>query len=382
MSDDGYCAAPFFHMALSSAWRTWRPCCAWDGDHEPPIPDGTDDPINHPWMADLRARMLSGERIPGCGQCYMYEEAQGHSMRLQFNEDRGRLTTARLRYLELNFGNLCNMMCRMCNSLSSSRWMAHDHLFGREPSALVRRGMRDIGVDLGDLEIVKLIGGEPSLEQDGVRDLLRGVAAARGGLAHLTVEIITNGLVPFDDDILSMLASCGRVQMQVSIDGLETRNDYQRSGGSWREIVGSARLYHGMVSERWGLMVASSVGLFTVGGITDFADWVATEMPLAQHVVQMIHVPSEQAVENLPRRYKETLISRIRAWVPAGAVQPGWLPYGGTDAEMIRDLLLHSLGSDASVPLDRIRRHVLLLDGMHDTRLSDMDAELHGILFD
>lgn len=307
-------------------------------------------------MADLRTRMLSGERIPGCTQCYMYEEAQGHSMRLQFNEDRGRLTAARLRYLELNFGNLCNMMCRMCNSLSSSRWMSHDHLFGREPSTLVRRGMRDIGVDLGDLEIVKLIGGEPSLEQDGVRDLLRGVAEARGGLGHLTVEIITNGLVPFDDDILSMLASCGRVQMQVSIDGLEARNDYQRSGGSWREIVGSARMYHGMVSERWGLMVASSVGLFTVGGITDFADWVAMEMPLAQHVVQMIHVPGEQAVENLPGRYKETLASRIRAWVPVSVEQPDWLPYGGTDTGMIRDLLVHSLGSDASVPLDRIRQ--------------------------
>lgn len=367
-------------MALSSNRPSWRPCCAWDGNHDPDIPDDTPDPMNHPWMEDLRRHMLSGSPHPGCGECYGYEAAQGYSMRQQFNDERGRLLAPRLAYLELNFGNLCNLKCRMCNSNSSSRWIADDPLLNRDQNPLVRRAATAVGADLSSLDMLKIIGGEPSLEQDGIRDVLGRIRAARGGLGHLRVEIFTNGMVLFDDDVIGMLLECGHAVMQLSLDGLRTCNDYQRTGSDWDTVVATARKYHDLVRPGFGLCMATTIGMFTVAGATEFVDWVSAELPLSKHIVQMIHMPRPQSVRNLPLPYKEVLLDRVMRWRPRENVQPGWLEYGPTIPDRIRDLLEYSLRQESNMPLSVVRDHAALLDAINGGSLRDTLPELHAAL--
>lgn len=337
--------------------------------------------MRHPWMEDLRQHMLSGKPHVGCNQCYDYEAAQGHSMRLQFNGEKGRLTEPRMTYLELNFGNLCNLKCRMCNSFSSSRWIADDPALNRDQSKLVSRKASDMGLDYGSLDMLKIIGGEPSLEQDGIREVLGGIRDSKGGLSHLRVEVFTNGVVPFDGDTLGMLLECGHTVIQLSLDGLRDCNDYQRTGSDWDAVVGNARDYHRLVRPGFGLCIATAIGIYTIAGATDFVDWVSTELPLARHIVQMIHMPRKQAVNNLPAPYKEVLLDRITHWRPVDNPQPDWLEYGPTIPERIRDLLVYTLGQDATMDIRLVRDHVETLDRLNGGSLREALPELHAALY-
>ena len=80
---------------------------------------------NDPYMQDIRRRMLEGKQVKDCGQCYRKEREGERSMRQVINptwEIESPTTTVETmpRYLDLRFGNLCNLRCRMCTGMYSS----------------------------------------------------------------------------------------------------------------------------------------------------------------------------------------------------------------------------------------------------------------------
>jgi Radical SAM superfamily/4Fe-4S single cluster domain len=381
MTDRHYCAAPFRHLALQCSNSAYRPCCAWITTGNEPIPDHHPDPLNHPWMETLRQRMLADEYNPGCIMCYQNEESKGWSMRTDFNQI-GRVNDVKLTYLEMNFGNLCNLKCRMCGSWGSSRWIADEIKLGQHPHPMVRRTLDNIHIDFAKLDKIKLIGGEPSLEQDAIRQLLGDIRRKRGSLQHLEVEVITNGVVPFDDDIIQLLTECRLVFMQVSMDGIGSWNDYQRTGSVWADIAATARRYHELTSTAWQMAITSCTGIFTIGGMTQLIDWVIANLPLAMHIVRPLVEPRWQAIRNLPTAYEESIRNDLINWKPVvRAAAQSWLPYGIIDAESMRKSLLWHLGQPSNTSIADIRTQVNQLDQLRDESLKQENPELYTHLF-
>ena len=81
---------------------------------------------------DIRNKMIAGENVAGCHKCYKEEGTAGHSMRTYENSLRNKnnqeqledktLTSPKIQYLEMTFGNYCNLKCRTCNADLSSTW--------------------------------------------------------------------------------------------------------------------------------------------------------------------------------------------------------------------------------------------------------------------
>ena len=379
---DHYCAAPFSHIALECSNSSYRPCCAWHHSQPSPITDTDVDPMNHPWMQDLRAHMLGGTPHPGCVKCYSNEVAKGWSMRREFNQANGRMTAANLTYVEMNFGNLCNLKCRMCGSWGSSRWIADEIKLGNIPQALVRRTIDDIHVDLANLQRIKFIGGEVSLEQTAMREALSRIAQARGSLDHLEVEIITNATIAFETDILDMLSGCRKVMMTVSMDGIGSWNDYQRTGSVWANVADVAMLYYARTAPNWQLVITSCITIYTIGGVIDLLDWVAAELPLAKHICQPAFDPREQILRNLPYSYKCEMIDMIEQWVPANRdLGPPWLLYGLSNPVAIKQSLIWHLSQDPNCSLDAVRSCINQLDSLRNEHLSQQNPKLFQHLF-
>jgi len=333
-------------------------------------------------MESLREHMLSGEQHPGCIKCYQNEAASGWSMRKDFNRIHGRLVDHDLTYLEINFGNLCNLKCRMCGSWGSSRWIADEIKLGWTPSPLVRRTLDDIHVDFAQLTRIKFIGGEVSLEQDSMREIFLRILRARNDLKHLEVEIITNGTVPLAGDILSMLSACNRVMMTVSMDGIGAWNDYQRTGSTWSDIAETAKRYYEFTSPNWQLIITSCVTIYTIGGITQLIDWVTSELPMAKHIVQSAFDPEELILRNLPQSYKNIMIDQLTQWAPAPReTLPDWLPYKMHEFETVRQALIWHIQQDPTCSLDEVKSRLDLLDSVRDDRLSEQNTELFAHLF-
>ena len=119
---DTYCVLPFVHFAVKPDGVA-KPCCRfvhWDTPESAELwaennhnAIGTERVLHGDQFASVRQQMLSGERVHGCWKCYQEEERVGYSMRTMFNdrwpehED-----TVELKYLEVSFGNYCNLSCR------------------------------------------------------------------------------------------------------------------------------------------------------------------------------------------------------------------------------------------------------------------------------
>lgn len=367
-----YCAAPFVHIAIDNASPdTYRPCCLWQGPSQSAATSAM-AAFESQDMVDLRKQMLSGLPHQGCNICHAHEAASGDSLRLGFNRQYGCVDQADLQDIEFNLGNLCNMRCRMCSSISSSRWIADDEVLGRKSTKLTRRKLAQLGFDIAKLKKIKFIGGEITLEQDEVKHVLDSIKQQCGGLGHLAVEIITNGMLRLDDGIMQMLLSCRSVDMVLSLDGMATSNDYQRSEGDWSVITATARYYDGLRGSVFNPGIISTISMLTIADAVDLMEWVTNELPQTWHVANALAWPSELAVRNLPQAYKAKMRHKLLNWVPS---------VNKSRHDEIRGRLLQALDLDANCDLAQVQQHLTLLDQLRGERLLDTLPELHSAIF-
>ncbi len=141
-----FCPLPWVHTALEPDGST-KLCCIANGAEARmnPRPSVHDAPLAElharPALQTVRREMLEGSRVPECARCTLAEKVTGTSRRLRVwqhyrdgrygtplsFEDLRAQTLSRglsglpLGYLHLNFGNLCNLACRMCGPQYSSR---------------------------------------------------------------------------------------------------------------------------------------------------------------------------------------------------------------------------------------------------------------------
>ena len=372
MDIDSYCPAPFRHLAHRNHPSIgYRPCCGWRGDDMPNQATAQETFLG-PWMDQLRAQMLRNEPHAGCVTCYKDEQYSGHSLRTGFMEWYGRPTEPVLQDLEYNLGNLCNMKCRMCGSLYSSKWMTDDRALRRTVTPLIRRKVKDLGIDLSVVERIKFIVGEPTLEHEEIAEMLTTIRSLRGSLAHMRIEIATNAMEPFDETVMDLLLQCGLVDMTISIDGMESSNTYQRTFGDWTCITSNAKFYDSLYSNNFHLGVNSTFTIFTLHEATDLIDYVSTELPSAWHLGTVCEWPQELAVCNLPESYKQQMTDQIRQWQPRAA---------NRYSEILRSRLLWALSQPRNLPLERIREHVKELDALRSEDLEKIMPDLHAVLW-
>ena len=79
------CILPWNHVRVWQTGKIW-PCCQFQGSDVPDdlnIENG--DFMNHPFMQDIRQRMLEDKPVKGCSRCYRLERETGTSMRKDVN---------------------------------------------------------------------------------------------------------------------------------------------------------------------------------------------------------------------------------------------------------------------------------------------------------
>jgi len=175
-----YCPLPFNHLYVHPT-NMASVCCVFrkggeDGEKEnlPNIKEykNLGDHLNHPFIKDIQQKMLKGEKVPGCATCYHAEEHGYQSFREKEIETwhietfrdftPPDLENPKLQFMEMTFGNYCNLACRTCHSDLSHSWI-------KDENELKKRGFMGIihGADtvaIGPLKfivkIVKPLGGK------------------------------------------------------------------------------------------------------------------------------------------------------------------------------------------------------------------------------
>ena len=240
--------------------------------------DTLDQLWNSAAIVETRAAMARGERPAICQACWDREDLGVTSRRDVYNRtyelaggeldivalaEEGAETGYRLErppdWFVVELGSVCNLKCRMCGPLSSSRiaadalhtaWNGHYHAWAatdegdprRAPSGADSTAWFRRVDDLADMiasgaqgrAMLSLMGGEPFLIKQ-TWELLEALVE-RGVAPNIFPGLATNG--QFRSRRLEELAPHFReFNVSISIDGYGRLFEYLRHGSSWSKLL-------------------------------------------------------------------------------------------------------------------------------------------------
>jgi MoaA/NifB/PqqE/SkfB family radical SAM enzyme/SAM-dependent methyltransferase len=319
--------------------------------------DSLDDLWNAGEVVQVRSAMARGEKPATCSTCWAREAAGGVSRRLFSNavyrQLGGRLAVEALPlegagsgyrlerrpdWFILELGNVCNLKCRSCSPLSSSRiaadpihsaWTAdapapasgaasaprprrlplapdHTTAWFEDPDAVVDM----IAAGAGGNAILSLMGGEPFLGDHTWRLLSRLVE--RGVAPRLLVGLATNGQQRHVK--LAELAPRFRgFNLSLSIDAHGKLYEVLRHGGSWRTLVDNLRWFRQVPNLDLAAVPTLQNGN-VLGMVTLLRFLDEHELRLAYNVANW---PARLRPTNLPPSVRRIAARRLRGYLDA-----------------------------------------------------------------
>ena len=236
------CKAPWNHIQIN-AEGTINPCCMFSPTIYHKEYRNLQEAFDGPENLDLRKRMLNGESIKGCEKCDLYESLNKYSYREHFDMkyDSSTLKNPKIRELEFALDNVCNFKCVTCSSRFSSKWYNDDLKLielgiPRHSEAISKRKkiLKNVNnlddLDLSELNYLKLIGGEPFIN-DAYIDILKKL-----NLENLELALITNNSV-FPEKWIDLIMKVKTLNLQISIDGVYEVGEFVRSGMNFKKFT-------------------------------------------------------------------------------------------------------------------------------------------------
>jgi radical SAM protein with 4Fe4S-binding SPASM domain len=262
MESDNFCMLPWIHL---HAWPDGRayPCCLGKAAH--PVGNFKEKSMREIWndepMRLMRQNMLADKPCLECGDCYEQEGAGFTSMRNNSNKSFGHhvaeidktlpdgsLPDMRLHYWDVRFSNICNLKCRSCGSIFSSRWYDDDvKLWGRELRPRVQfagRHEEDVWEQMQEhvphLDQIYFAGGEPLIMEEHNR-ILRLLIEKGNTRVRLVYNTNLTELKFKKQSVLDLWKHFPTICVAASLDDMGDRAAVIRSGTDWAQVEQNIR---------------------------------------------------------------------------------------------------------------------------------------------
>jgi organic radical activating enzyme len=348
-----FCALPWIHLS-TSVDGVWSRCCfdttndygelyaepdepvfALDEDAIGCVPrsrfaqDNPDrafgllEAFNAPAIRRTRREMLAGERPRACAFCWEREDAgvrsHRHAMNGRFgsvdfgelvaktSED-GALDAAPV-FLDLRFGNACNLRCVMCSHPISSRFATHTrpswasaHI---DPYSDDDALWDELARLAPELRFVYFAGGEPFL-QSGHRRML-DLLVASGAAGRIELHYNSN-LTLLPSWLFERLAPFDHVVLAASCDGVGEVFERIRVGARWERFATNVRRAKSH-AELWLDVAVQQANIEHLDELLDFADAEGVRLRLEN----IVSDPEELSIRNLAEPAKARARDRLRA---------------------------------------------------------------------
>ena len=237
------CAAPFSSLFISKT--TAKTCCAlsYDPDSEIDIKDSITDIFNSA-NKDIRENFkqigFNLENIyHGCVNCNARKDLL---QRIHYNEftdnDIDYISNPTLTYLHIDFSNICNLACRICNGKSSNLLIDESNLLDENNKNDIRKIItfdsplyKSIVENLSNIRYLRFSGGEPLLHEE-VWTLIE-TAYKLGYTKNIDFKVNTNGTIKLSKERIEILKSFKGTHLDISMDGIEKHAEYIRTNVVW-----------------------------------------------------------------------------------------------------------------------------------------------------
>jgi MoaA/NifB/PqqE/SkfB family radical SAM enzyme len=370
------CVLPWIHLATSPNGKT-KLCCIAVEEYGDLSKNSVDEIWNSEYINSVRTKMLNNETVSACYKC-SYQESLGiTSKRQRENSNWGTdiIASSTIKYLDLRFGNTCNLKCVMCSPNDSSLWIKdHDLMYSTIQNSEVKQSMNwdktslnntwfkdtdfreSIYNQIPNLRQVFFAGGEPLLIKENL--LLVKKIIELGYQDRITLRYSTNGLL-ITEELISLWSKFSSVIINISIDACGKRDEYIRYPTSFKEVESGLRLLDN-TPKNIQVTFATAVQILNIKHMPEFVKW-ADSHNIKTH---MLYAPSYLSVQCLPAKDK----TEVHAL------------FNELGSEQWQNILNFMDAEDTSHLLPAFKEYITKLDIIRDTDASTVFPELAHLL--
>ena len=285
--------------------------------------DNVSDIMNSDKFIEVRQAMIDGKRPVECEGCWQDEDNGIKSKRQYENErwahiipkleQKAKLSTINLIYVELRLGNVCNNACLTCNSYSSTKWYPDEKKISKDLNWFELRPMENfkwfekeefysnLADSSQEVEEIYINGGEPTLIRAHFEYLKHSIVSGTATNVQLVYSL---NMMDIPDRLIELWKSFKKVTVNASIDDLESRNYYIRYPTQWEETLSSIAKLNDVLNVNWH--VTQTVSMLNVHTLDAFGDWLQKTYNKTPHHNYVLY-PDYLSLATLPESYKEKL---------------------------------------------------------------------------
>lgn len=284
-------------------------------------------------MKSFRSRILSDTPLPECNSCYV-EESVGHESRRIKENFKSVIFTEQAfeksfeqspwtnHFVEdteilpidwhVDFGNECNLACKMCHPPASSVIANQYKKWGIEvnnnpnwtnDTESWNQFLENIKA-VPKLNRIHIMGGEPLINKK-FKEFVNWLIDNE--YSNLSLSFVTNGTA-FDEKFIQSLKYFKSVDIEVSLESINSTNNYIRQGSDVTQILGNI---DNIKNTGLNVVLRSVPQLLNVNDYYQYIKW-AFDKKLSIQSVPLIQ-PSYLAIQVLPYEIKNSLISKYES---------------------------------------------------------------------
>jgi sulfatase maturation enzyme AslB (radical SAM superfamily) len=321
-----FCYYPFFQVLMTAGGK-YMPCSKHEAfiTHGGKVLNSDTSTIEEAWnsdyMKDLRQAFLSGERRPGCRECWREQDMGLKPMRYDsynYGVKEAQVQEPELPMrVEINASNICNLRCRICMPTASHRWIPEaKKLYNWNEEThfnMTPENAKAIRSWLPNITQLGFFGGEPLMSEENIA-LMRHCVET-GHSRHISILLNTNGTI-YSDEIKDIFLQFKKVFINFSIDDIGKRFEYQRNGANWDEVVDNMRsfLRHGgsTGADTIECKICCSVTNMNIYYFPEYFQFMNAHFPGMPVYWNLVYEPWEFSIEILPEPVKEVIRERLR----------------------------------------------------------------------
>jgi MoaA/NifB/PqqE/SkfB family radical SAM enzyme len=289
-----------------------------------------DEALQSKDMEQFREQFKANEKPKECYKCWQHEAVDKDSLRIkdwqQYFTLKKHLVQKDIKKiisLQINWGNLCNLKCRICSYEYSSKW-GNELINLKKIEKKTIKNYNDNAVwpkkhkknffthlqkILPSLLEIENAGGEPLLVNEHQQML--EMCVAKGFSKNITLTYSTNGTVLPTHIIKNIWPKFKRVKVNLSIDDVEKRFEYSRHPANWQQVKKNMQTIKELKSNNVQLLIGTTVSVFNILYLDKLLEFVREFQPDAWWVNTVEH-PYIFDIRSLPRSTKYKILEKYK----------------------------------------------------------------------
>lgn len=308
-------------------FNTHSPSQFWNSKHRREILEALDAGIQHPNCLAC----WEEENAGGTNSKRLREQSLWEQYEQQYPDIMGPPSPF---YIDMKFGNTCNLRCRTCNSYNSSAWQTEQYdvyfrdftdkrrfLDRFEPARISYSDdnpilWKEFEQWILQSKRIDFYGGEPLLITKPWKMLHKCIDAGVSKDQYLHCN--TNGTIFPTQEQIDVFTKFKTADIAISIDGIEKAFEYMRHPAKWDVVLENIDRFYELKKKHPSIKITFcyTLSIANIDHVVEFDRFVRNRYGVDCGIwYNMLYKPEHFKITHLPKELKLNLIQKITSYI-------------------------------------------------------------------